>query len=103
MSLFDLLKYDEVPIGGVLKDPGNSRAYRTGLWSDRIAIWDAETCTNCLQCWLVCPDESIVMDEDGKMAGIDYDFCKACGLCVEECPTEPKSLRIGKKSEVKKD
>jgi pyruvate ferredoxin oxidoreductase delta subunit len=103
MSLFDLLKYDEVPIGGVVKDPGNSREYRTGLWSDNVCIWNAETCTNCLQCWLVCPDESIVMDDDGKMAGVNYDFCKACGLCVEECPTDPKSLRIGKKSEVKQD
>ncbi|MBN2721648.1 MAG: 4Fe-4S binding protein, partial [Campylobacterales bacterium] len=23
---------------------------------------------------------------------IDYDHCKGCGVCVEVCPTNPKSL-----------
>jgi pyruvate ferredoxin oxidoreductase delta subunit len=98
MSVFDLLKYNEVPIGGVVKSPGCSREYRTGLWTDRVALWNSETCTNCLRCWLVCPDESIVI-RDGQMSGVDFDFCKACGLCVKECPTDPKSLRLGKKGE----
>jgi pyruvate ferredoxin oxidoreductase delta subunit len=26
------------------------------------------------------------------MLGIDYDHCKGCGVCVEVCPTNPKSL-----------
>ena len=26
------------------------------------------------------------------MIGIDYDHCKGCGVCVEVCPTNPKSL-----------
>jgi pyruvate ferredoxin oxidoreductase delta subunit len=26
------------------------------------------------------------------MLGIDYDHCKGCSVCVEVCPTNPKSL-----------
>jgi pyruvate ferredoxin oxidoreductase delta subunit len=26
------------------------------------------------------------------MIGIDYHHCKGCGICVEVCPTKPKSL-----------
>ena len=25
------------------------------------------------------------------MIGIDMDHCKGCGVCVEVCPTNPKS------------
>jgi pyruvate ferredoxin oxidoreductase delta subunit len=23
---------------------------------------------------------------EGKMTGIDYDYCKGCGICALECP-----------------
>jgi pyruvate ferredoxin oxidoreductase delta subunit len=26
------------------------------------------------------------------MIGIDMDHCKGCAICVEVCPTNPKSL-----------
>jgi pyruvate ferredoxin oxidoreductase delta subunit len=26
------------------------------------------------------------------MVGIDFDHCKGCGICVDVCPTNPKSL-----------
>jgi pyruvate ferredoxin oxidoreductase delta subunit len=32
------------------------------------------------------------MSRDKQMLGIDYDHCKGCGVCVEVCPTNPKSL-----------
>jgi pyruvate ferredoxin oxidoreductase delta subunit len=38
-----------------------------------------------------CPDTSII-SRDKQMLGIDYDHCKGCGVCVEVCPTNPKSL-----------
>jgi pyruvate ferredoxin oxidoreductase delta subunit len=31
-----------------------------------------------------CPDVSIIT-EDKVMVGIDYDHCKGCGVCVNEC------------------
>jgi pyruvate ferredoxin oxidoreductase delta subunit len=40
---------------------------------------------------LYCPDSSIISREK-EMVGIDYDHCKGCGICVQVCPTNPKSL-----------
>jgi pyruvate ferredoxin oxidoreductase delta subunit len=33
-----------------------------------------------------------IIARDKKMVGIDFDHCKGCGICVEVCPTNPKSL-----------
>ena len=41
-------------------------------------------CTVCGNCWLFCPDSSVV-EADGKYQ-INYDYCKGCGVCAEECP-----------------
>lgn len=41
-------------------------------------------CNACDTCWLLCPDGS-VWSENGQLQ-FDYDYCKGCGLCVEECP-----------------
>lgn len=45
-------------------------------------------CTFCDTCLIYCPDVVITKNADGKGYEIDYDFCKGCGLCVEECPRE---------------
>jgi len=44
------------------------------------------TCTFCYKCYDFCPDLAIHMDSDAKYREIDYDHCKGCGICVEECP-----------------
>jgi 2-oxoacid:acceptor oxidoreductase delta subunit (pyruvate/2-ketoisovalerate family) len=41
-------------------------------------------CNECNNCWLFCP-ESAVHHRNGHYA-IDLDYCKGCGICVEECP-----------------
>jgi pyruvate ferredoxin oxidoreductase delta subunit len=33
------------------------------------------------------------------MQGVDYDHCKGCGICVEVCPTNPKSLLMFNENE----
>ena len=42
------------------------------------------TCNECDNCWLYCP-EMAVKKKDGEYE-IDYDFCKGCGICANECP-----------------
>ena len=42
------------------------------------------TCTVCGNCWLFCPDSSVI-PVDGEFQ-FDYDYCKGCGICAEECP-----------------
>ena len=71
--------------GGLIVDAGNSVLYKTGDWRSFKPIRNEEKCTDCLQCWIVCPDASIIV-EDGKITGIDYDYCKGCGICSKVCP-----------------
>ncbi|MCK9492475.1 MAG: 4Fe-4S binding protein [Sulfurimonas sp.] len=54
-------------------------------------IFNKDYCIDCQFCWVYCPDVSIIA-RDKKMIGIDMDHCKGCGICVEVCPTNPKSL-----------
>jgi len=54
-------------------------------------VFNKDFCIDCQFCWVYCPDISII-SRDKKMVGIDMDHCKGCGICVEVCPTNPKSL-----------
>jgi pyruvate ferredoxin oxidoreductase delta subunit len=82
-----LLTVKDVPLGGVINDPGNSVNYITGGWRTQRPIWNAEKCTSCLLCWINCPDGSIIVN-DTKVKGIDKAHCKGCGICAVECPIE---------------
>jgi len=54
-------------------------------------VYNKDYCIDCQFCWVYCPDVSII-SRDKKMVGVDMDHCKGCGICVEVCPTNPKSL-----------
>ena len=43
-------------------------------------------CFECDNCYTVCPDNAIIKLGRGNRYEINYDFCKGCGMCVEECP-----------------
>lgn len=62
-----------------------------GDWRIEKPIFNKDYCIDCQFCWIYCPDVSIIA-RDKKMIGIDFDHCKGCGICVEVCPTNPKSL-----------
>ncbi len=49
------------------------------------------TCLHCDVCMTFCPDVAISKDESGEYT-IDYDHCKGCGICVNECPREAMEL-----------
>jgi 2-oxoacid:acceptor oxidoreductase delta subunit (pyruvate/2-ketoisovalerate family) len=46
------------------------------------------SCFACDNCYGVCPDNAIIkLDPAGSYAyKVDYDYCKGCGLCAQECP-----------------
>lgn len=81
---FGSWKAEDFPAGAVCIDGGNAKEYLTGGWRAMRPVWNEENCKNCLLCWVVCPDSSIVV-ENGEMIGIDYDHCKGCGVCVHQC------------------
>jgi NADPH-dependent glutamate synthase beta subunit-like oxidoreductase len=43
------------------------------------------TCIQCDNCVHYCPDLAVKREGDGYVVLTDY--CKGCGICVEECPT----------------
>jgi 2-oxoacid:acceptor oxidoreductase delta subunit (pyruvate/2-ketoisovalerate family) len=56
------------------------------------ALYEARrclSCGNCFECdncYGVCPDNAVIKLGAGKKFKFDYDYCKGCGLCAEECP-----------------
>lgn len=87
VSDFDSWTSKEFLPGAVVTDPGNSMLYFTGGWRSDRPIWNKEACTNCMLCWIHCPDSSVLV-KNQEMLGIDYDHCKGCGICAIECRSE---------------
>jgi pyruvate ferredoxin oxidoreductase delta subunit len=70
---------------------GPGDAGRTGSWRVLRPVVDYEKCTParkekdaCYLCWLYCPDGVI---SKTTRVSIDLEYCKGCGICSEECPT----------------
>ncbi len=72
-----------VSIGAAVKEPGSTRKNKTGSWRTFKPIPDKEKCIKCQQCYLFCPEGCINVEFDP-----DYDYCKGCGICAEECPVD---------------
>lgn len=94
-----LLRTFEGKIDNIAETVQEDRAYsKNSSFTASVADWrlikpvfNKNFCIDCQFCWVYCPDISII-SRDKKMVGIDMDHCKGCGICVEVCPTNPKSL-----------
>ena len=64
---------------------GNSPLKKTGLWRVSRPVIDYGRCTNCMVCYVYCPDSAIAVEAD-LTPHIDYDNCKGCMICMTECP-----------------
>jgi len=69
----------------------NSHVASVADWRLIKPVFNKDYCIDCQFCWIYCPDVSII-SRDKKVIGVDMDHCKGCGICVEVCPTNPKSL-----------
>ncbi|WP_295421200.1 4Fe-4S dicluster domain-containing protein [Sulfurovum sp.] len=76
----------------------NSYTATVASWRVLKPVYNRDICIDCQNCWVWCPDTSII-SRDKQMLGIDYDHCKGCGVCVEVCPTNPKSLLMFNEAE----
>ena len=80
-------KVSELP----LKERIKSFAEITGGFNKKEVTAESERCLSCGicslcgNCWLFCPD-ACVISKDGEYE-INYDYCKGCGVCANECPS----------------
>jgi pyruvate ferredoxin oxidoreductase delta subunit len=76
--------------------PGPGDGGNTGSWRVLRPVINLEACIPvkrkkkaCFNCWLYCPD-SVVSKTIPPV--INYDYCKGCGICAEECPAGAISM-----------
>jgi len=56
------------------------------------ALYEARrclSCGNCFECdncYGVCPDNAVIKLGPGQRFRFNYDYCKGCGVCSQECP-----------------
>lgn len=93
LDITDIKSWDwrKHPRGAIIRDAGSAKQFKTGGWRSARPIWDKEKCSQCLLCFLFCPD-SAIKTRNEKIASFDYDFCKGCGICAHECPRDAISM-----------
>jgi len=63
-----------------------------GTLDEGNALFEARrclSCGNCFECdncYGICPDNAITKLGPGERYRFNYDYCKGCALCEEECP-----------------
>lgn len=67
--------------------------------SESARCFSCGTCIYCDNCYFYCPDMAIIKLERGYEVKTDY--CKGCGLCVEECPTASLAMREDIEDEIR--
>lgn len=84
MKIIEDVIWKEIILVGVIIDLGNVEDFKIGDWRIMRFVWYEDKCKQCLFCFYVCLD-LLIKVENGKMVGVDYDYCKGCGVCIEVC------------------
>ena len=71
-----------------------STEFLTGDWKTYMPIRDLNKCTRCLLCVLFCPDAAINWYPEKGDIAFDYRFCKGCGICANQCPTNAITMKL---------
>jgi len=78
--------WKEIPIAGVCWAP--TTEYLTGDWRTFKPVLDPEKCNKCLLCYVYCPDGAIQWKPEAEKIEFNYNYCKGCGICANECSQE---------------
>jgi 2-oxoacid:acceptor oxidoreductase delta subunit (pyruvate/2-ketoisovalerate family) len=90
--LKEVVRIEDLNVAHFRKTPRIRPSTRLGRYTKNQAVSSARRCFQCgmcnfcLRCYDYCPDLAIIMDAKEKRREIDYDHCKGCGICAEECP-----------------
>ena len=97
--------HQELPVGGALVEarteagligPGSFIENKVMGWATFRPLRDREKCTMCLLCWFYCPEGTIVRISDRGDLMTNYDYCKGCGVCANECPVDAIKMIRGR-------
>jgi len=55
-----------------------------GDWRAQRPVVIREKCVKCAVCWAFCPVQCLF--ERPGWFDVNYDTCKGCGICANECP-----------------
>jgi pyruvate ferredoxin oxidoreductase delta subunit len=89
--------WKEIPVGGMVTEPGSSVQFDVRAWRTCKPVIDQSKCTKCGLCWIYCPEAAIIIKEDGRYE-VDLTFCKGCGICERTCA--PKAITMVKEEAV---
>jgi len=90
--LRDVVRIEDLNVAHFNKIPRARPSSVRGRYTKSQAVSSAKrcfqcgTCNFCSRCYDYCPDLAICMNAKEKRREIDYDHCKGCGICAEECP-----------------
>ncbi len=62
--------------------------------SEALRCFNCGSCTECGNCYIFCPDCAIKNDPGGYGYIADMDYCKGCGICVNECPRGAMKMKF---------
>jgi pyruvate ferredoxin oxidoreductase delta subunit len=93
--MVNLADHRDMVIGDRVIIPGHSESFHTGDWRSALPVIDMEKCINCLNCWVFCPDDCILV-KDGEVIGVKETHCKGCGICAKVCPKQAITMTEGK-------
>lgn len=83
--------WKEIPPAGVCWKP--STEYLTGDWKTYRPVRNPDKCTQCMLCVIFCPEGSINWKDEEESIEFKYNFCKGCGICANECPTDAIEMK----------